>query len=213
MVGGTAFFLVLHCNTKKKAVPPGLCYNPGMSQSTQPPYSHRLYAKKKVRDLVALRDHSENELRSKLHTYFKRNFQYRQRLAKKQGNDLTEEFTSQQQEITDAIEEAIAFAKSHNWICSPEDLAEKMAHMLHRKRKGIGYINNYLEEKGLPPIPNDLDLELEKALALVKNKYSDFSALSSEEKKKEQARVARYLASRGFDSETVRKVIYEKLRN
>lgn len=184
-----------------------------MSQSTQPPYSHRLYAKKKVRDLVTLRDHSENELRAKLHAYFKRNFQDRQRLAKKQGSDLTEEFTSQQQEIADAIEEAIAFAKSHNWICSPEHLAEEIAHRLHRKRKGISYINSYLEARGLPPIPNDLDLELEKALALVKNKYSDFSALPSEEKKKEQARAARFLTSRGFDSETVRKVIYEKLRD
>ncbi|MGZ3795863.1 MAG: regulatory protein RecX [Pseudobdellovibrionaceae bacterium] len=200
------------CRTaKKKVLALHLCYNPGMSQAAQPPYSHKLYAKKKVMDLVALRDHSEKELRTKLRTYFKRNFQYRQRLAKKQGRDLSEEFASQQEEINDAIEGAIEFAKSHQWICKPEDLAEKMATMLHRKKKGISYINNYLKEKGLPSVPQDRDLELEKALALVKNKYSDFSQLSFEEKKKEQARVGRFLVSRGFDSETVRKVIYEKL--
>ena len=162
-------------------------------------------------DLVALRDHSEKELRTKLLTYFKRNFQYRQRAAKKQGRDLTAEFASQQQEIADAIEGAIEFAKTHQWICKPAGLSEKMARMLHRKNKGISYINNYLKEKGLPAVTQDRDLELEKALALVKNKYSDFPQLSYEDKRKEQARVARFLASRGFDSETVRKVIYEKL--
>ncbi len=182
-----------------------------MLRASQAPYSHRLYAKKKVMDLVARRDHSEKELRTKLHTYFKRNFQYRQRLAKKQGHDLTEEFTAQQQEIADAIDEAITFAKTQNWICAPADLSEKMAQMLHRKNKGIGYINNYLKTKGLPCVANDHNLELEKAMALVKNKYSDFSKLPYEQKKKEQAQVARFLASRGFDSETVRKVIYEKL--
>jgi regulatory protein len=182
-----------------------------MSQPAQTPYTHESYAKRKVMDLVACRDHSEKELRTKLRTYFKRNFEYQQKLAKKEGHDLTGEFASQQQEIADAIDGAIEFARTHNWICKPEDLSEKMAKMLHRKNKGISYINNYLKEKGLPAVSNDGHLELEKALALVKNKYSDFSELTSEEKKKEQGRVARFLTSRGFDSETVRKVIYEKL--
>lgn len=113
--------------------------------------------------------------------------------------------------MAEAIDNAIDFARAHSWLGEAEDLAERMAQSLHRKNKGIHYINNYLQEKGLPQIPNDSDLELEKALALVKNKYSGLSRLPLEERRKEQGRVARFLASRGFDSETVRKVIYEKL--
>lgn len=162
-------------------------------------------------DLVALRDHSEKELRTKLREYFRRNLQYRKRLAKKQNREFTEDTEENQRGIQEAIELAIEFAKDQKWLGNPEDLADKMARILHRKNKGISYINNYLKEKGLPPVLGDRDLELEKALALVKNRYSDFSELSFEEKRKEQARVARFLASRGFDSEIVRKVIYEKL--
>jgi regulatory protein len=88
-----------------------------------------------------------------------------------------------------------------------------MANLLHRRNKGIRYINNYLQGKGLPEVNSDRDLELEKALALVKNKVSILSELSFAEKQKEQARIGRFLISRGFDSETVRKVIYEKLRD
>lgn len=179
-----------------------------MSQS---PYTHRLYAKRKLMDLVASRDHSEKELRSKLREAFRRNIQYRKRLATKRGQEFNEDTPENQAEIAVAIDEAIEFARNHAWLGKPEDLAEKMAGMLHRKNKGIVYINNYLQEKGLPPVTTDREIELEKALALVKNKYSDFSELPFQEKRKEQARVARFLASRGFDPEIVRKVIYEKL--
>lgn len=159
-----------------------------------------------------MRDHSEKELRTKLREYFRRNIQYRKRLAKKQNRAFTEDTDeANQQEITEAIEAAIEFAKTNNWLGDAGQLSEKMASMLHRKNKGIGYINNYLKEKGLPAVSADRDLELEKALTLVKNKFSDFSELPFEEKRKEQARVARFLASRGFDSDIVRKVIYEKL--
>lgn len=184
------------------------CYNPFMSQS---PYTHRLYAKRKLMDLVASRDHSEKELRSKLREAFRRNLQYRKRLATKRGQEFTEDTPENQAEIAVAIDEAIEFARKHSWLGNPEDLAQKMAGMLHRKNKGIAYINNYLQGKGLPPVTTDREIELEKALALVKNKYSDFSELPFAEKRKEQARVARFLASRGFDPEIVRKVIYEKL--
>lgn len=162
-------------------------------------------------DLVASRDHSEKELRTKLKNTFRRNLLYRKRLAQKRGQEFTEDTPENQKEIAAAIDEAIEFARDHQWLGDPADLAQKMAGMLHRKNKGISYINNYLQGKGLPPVTSDREIELEKALALVKNKYSDFSELSFEEKRKEQARVARFLAARGFDSEIVRKVIYEKL--
>jgi regulatory protein len=144
-----------------------------MSDEIKPPNQA---AKKKVMDLLARREHSEQELRAKLH-------------------DL------------EGVEEAIAHAKDKNWLGDPADLASRMADTLHGKNKGIEYINQYLHEKGLPSVETDCALELEKALAIVKNKYDEDYEFSREDK----ARVGRMLASRGFDSETVRKVIYEKL--
>lgn len=147
----------------------------------------KLAAQKKVMDLIAKRDHSEKELRQKLRKSFSRH---------QEGEALVE-----------LLEEAIEFAKDHRFIGDPEELAGRMADMLHRRHKGIHYINNYLREKGLPSVSADSDLELEKALHLVKNKYSEDYKFSRDEK----ARVGRFLASRGFDSQTVRKVLYEKL--
>lgn len=134
--------------------------------------------------MIARRDHSEKELRTKLKEKF-----------------------SDEEDMGDIIDEAIEFAKDNRWLGDPVDLAHRLADMLHRRNKGIYYINNYLKEKGLPAVETDRALELEKALAIVKNKYDEDHKFSREEK----ARVGRLLASRGFDSETVRKVIYEKL--
>ncbi|HWU42761.1 MAG TPA: regulatory protein RecX [Bdellovibrio sp.] len=146
--------------------------------------SARVAAKRKVMDLMARRDHSEKELRKKLRDKF-----------------------SDADDSEEAIEEAITFAKDNKWLGDPVDLAHRLADMLHRRNKGIHYINNYLREKGLPSVESDRALELEKALAIVKNKYDEDYDFTREEK----ARVGRLLASRGFDSETVRKVLYEKL--
>ncbi|WP_374029622.1 regulatory protein RecX [Bdellovibrio bacteriovorus] len=148
------------------------------------PQKTRQAAKRKVMDLLARRDHSEKELRKKLREKF-----------------------SDDELAGDVVDEAIEFAKDNNWLGDPADLAHRMAEMLHRRNKGIHYINNYLREKGLPAVESDRDLELEKALSIVKNKYDEDHKFSREDK----AKVGRLLASRGFDSETVRKVIYEKL--
>lgn len=148
------------------------------------PLKTRQAAKRKVMDIIARRDHSEKELRKKLKDKF-----------------------GDEDDADSVIEEAIDFAKDNNWLGDPTALAHRLADMLHRRNKGIYYINNYLKEKGLPAVEADRHLELEKALSIVKNKYDEDHKFSREEK----ARVGRLLAARGFDSETVRKVIYEKL--
>lgn len=148
------------------------------------PVKSRQAAKRKVMDLLARRDHSEKELRQKLREKF-----------------------SDEEDLGKVIDEAIDFAKDNNWLGDPTALALQMADILHRKKKGIHYINNYLREKGLPSVESDRDFELEKALSIVKNKYDENYEFSREDK----AKVGRLLVSRGFDSETVRKVIYEKL--
>lgn len=160
------------------------------------PSKIKLATKRKVMDLIARRDHSEKELRKKL----REKFSYRE-------VDNDDDDKNNSGELTEAIEEAILYAKDNNWLGDPSDLAHRLAEMLHRRNKGIHYINNYLKEKGLPAVESDRDLELKKALALVKNKYDEDYEFSREDK----ARVGRQLVSRGFDSETVRKVLYEKL--
>jgi regulatory protein len=144
----------------------------------------KIAAKKKIMELLASRDHSEQELRSKLRGTF----------ADDEGG-------------LEAIDEAISFASDKNWLGDPADHSARLADTFHRRNKGICYINGYLEEKGLPTIETDSALELEKAMAIVTNKFEENYKFSREDK----ARVGRLLASRGFDSETVRKVIYEKL--
>ena len=182
-------------------------------RAPSPTANPTLYAKNKVMDLLASRDHSEKELRTKLHESFRRSGRARQRLNDKTIEPTSDEDKNQQTKYLAAIDEAIEFARVNGWLGSPEEISKKMANLLHRRKKGIRYINNYLQGKGLPEVNSDRDLELEKALALVKNKVSILSELSFAEKQKEQARIGRFLISRGFDSETVRKVIYEKLRD
>jgi regulatory protein len=128
-------------------------------------------------DLLSRRNHSERELRRKL-----------------KEKDFT----------TEEIQVALEKAQELKWLENPDKLAVQFADQLHRKNKGIHFINSTLAEKGLPPIERDEALELDKARKLVKTKYSDFSSYS----RSELAKVGRFLTSRGFDLSIVRKVIF-----
>ena len=146
-----------------------------MNSNSRPPRS----ARNTMMDLLARRDHSEKELRNKL---------------------KIREFSDQ--EITRAIE----FAREKSWLPNNESQNEqfslRMAQGLHRKNKGILYINDYLKKKGLPHIKKDSELELDKALSVLENK-----------KLKEKMKIGRFLMSRGFDSETVRQALSIYIKN
>lgn len=132
-----------------------------------------------VMDLLSRRDHSEKELKQKL---------------------AQREFSNEE------IESAVETAKNHRWLGEPSEVAERFAEELHRKNKGIHFINGFLHEKGLPPVNRDENLELEKARNLITAKYAGFSSFTREEKLK----VMRFLTSRGFDSSTIRKVSHDE---
>ena len=136
-------------------------------------------AQKAVMDLISRREYSEAELKQRLEL---------------------KSFSS------DEIEQAIQGAKERKWLGQPEEMAQSLADQLHKKNKGIEFINNTLSEKGLPSVSRDENLELEKALSLVKNKYAKLNSLSREEKIK----AMRFLASRGFDSSTIKKVFHDE---
>jgi len=103
-------------------------------------------------------------------------------------------------EITLAIEEI----KERGWLIPEHDLSEKVTQSLHRKNKGIHYIHQFLTKKGLPLTSVDHEVELEKAMQLVNSRIKDPTNLS---------KVSSLLKNRGFDTETIGKVIYELRRS
>lgn len=106
----------------------------------------------------------------------------------------------------ETVERAIEEAKKSRWILPPEELALKWAESLSRKRRSHGYIQKLLKKHRLPEVNRDRDLEIQKCRRLVETKFrktANFDRI-------EQGKVARFLQYRGFDSETIRRVIYEK---
>lgn len=127
-------------------------------------------AQNKLMDYLARRDHSEKELREKL----KKNFSHEE------------------------IDRAIQHAKDHGWMLDPTELAEKTALSLNRKGKGNLYIQQYLQNKGLPPLSAPIELEEERAMELTDvlvERGSDIDKLQ------------RYLKNRGYSIETIRRTI------
>ncbi len=104
------------------------------------------------------------------------------------------------------IEDAIQFAKESKWMKPPEELAQTVASQLGRRGKGTRYIQRFLRSKGWPGVRKDADDEREKALELIAIKLRREPPFAFEE----QAKIARLLKNRGYDDETIRRVIHEK---
>lgn len=132
----------------------------------------------KTMDYLAQRDHSRSELQLKLSRF---------------------DFSPEQ------IENALIHAESKGWLLPADTLSHKVAEELHRKKKSHDYILQYLQQKELPPVPRDSELELEKAQSVLGKRFSPLSKLSDVDKKQ----IISYLHNRGFDEETIQRVINE----
>lgn len=119
--------------------------------------------------------------------------QRRDQSEKELSDQLSQNFSESQ------IAEALTWAREQNWLKEPHELSQKIAQHLSEKLKGIEWINQVLEDKGLPLVTADANQELEKARKLLKKKQD-----ATPEKK--MASLARH----GFEPETIGKVIYEK---
>jgi regulatory protein len=126
-------------------------------------------------DLLARRSHTELELRKKLDGLY--------------ADD----------DITDAIQNA----RQNGWMPPAEEIAERVALELGRKKKGHRFINQFLRDKGLPPVSKDTEGEVEKARAIVVSKMRKAGPFD----RTEQAKIYRLLANRGFEDDTIRRVI------
>ncbi len=131
---------------------------------------------------LAVRDHTELELRRKL----AKNFSFKE------------------------IDEALNFARQHKLLKTPKELAEQVYHELSRKNKGYLYIVKYLRTKGLPNHAIDREQELEKARNLVTTKLRFAGAKTRKFNHEEKIKIFRLLTNRGFDDQTIRTVAHEK---
>jgi regulatory protein len=154
-------------------------------------------AKMKLIELLALRDHSEKELRQKI----KRSLTPKWRRERPTPDEET--LSQLKKEIEAAVTEAMEFAAAHQYLAEPEKISQLFETALHRKKKGIRYINNYLAQKGLPSVKADPEIETEKARELLKRKYPAVHAAPRDIK----AKAMRFLASRGFSMETIQKAL------
>lgn len=134
--------------------------------------------KEKIVYYLSRRDHSEKELSQKL------------KLKKYSPQEISE---------------GLQWAKDKGYLGSPEKTSETLARGLHRKKKGILYIQQYLKMKGLPPVEIDLDLELEKALFLAV-KYFKNPPYTFEEKQD----IYKSLIRRGFLDKTIQGLLSMK---
>lgn len=115
-----------------------------MMESSGTPRPRRT-ARHRVMDMIARRDHSEKEIRTKL---------------------------ADKEHTPAEIEDALDYARDNRWLAEPEVISERMANFLHRRNKGVIAINHKLREKGLPSVASDPEQELEKALYLAQTKWS-----------------------------------------
>ncbi len=104
------------------------------------------------------------------------------------------------------VEDAIRFAKDNRWMRPPEELARAVADQLGRRGKGARYIQRFLRGKGLPAVRGDAEGERARALELVRLRLRREPPFEFEE----HAKIARLLKNRGYDDETIRRVIHEK---
>lgn len=105
---------------------------------------------------LAMRDHSEQELRTKLERRYS-------------------------PEVT---EKTIAFAVERELLAAPEILAERATRDLNRRRKSHLYIQSLLKKRGLPATAVNTDEELEKIRRLLNSKFGSAQELAYEEKQK-----------------------------
>lgn len=104
----------------------------------------------------------------------------------------------------DVVDSAIADCRDHGWLADPLELAERVAASLHRRAKSFHYIQGFLAKKGLPRVAFDSECERAKAqeiIAKAGKKAGDFKKMYS------------LLKNRGFDNDTIKKVLYETLGN
>lgn len=102
------------------------------------------------------------------------------------------------------IEQALEYVISNNSMLPPDELSLKVSESLDRKKKSYFYIINFLRSKGLPTVAKNEENEQKKAQYVLELKAKDLS---------DTVLLHSLLKNRGFDTDTIRKVINEIRRD
>ena len=143
-------------------------------------------AKKKVMDLVAVRDHSQAELRQKLARHFELSI----------------------------IDEAVTWAEQQSWFKAADNLKTDVAQKLNSRGQGITKVNAKLAAMGLDEVkPNTVE-EYEKARRAAYKKFGPdaFAELTSAEVHQLKTKVVRFLSGRGFEEEIVNQILMNEFK-
>lgn len=146
--------------------------------------------KRRVMDLIAKRDHSEKELQQKLSR------------LKKWDNKKERLYSDEE------ISNVITWARENRWLQDSSYLSARWAEALTKKKKGIKYINAYLNQKGLPAVSKNQEVEVDKAILLLRKKLQTKAIQTAIEEagkldRNIKLKLTRFLISRGFDQETI----------
>lgn len=117
-----------------------------------------------IQTFLAKRTHSETELYNKL---------------------LKKGFSKEE------IKKNIEFAKTKKWLEDPNDISDRVINKWNDKNKSHKWIENYLNEKGLPGYERDSSLEVKKASRLLAKKFGSVGETNYN-------KASQYIASRGF---------------
>jgi regulatory protein len=105
------------------------------------------------------------------------------------------------------VQKALDYVKEQKWLIEPEALSEQTMNALHRRKKGFLFIQRYLRQKGLPVPSKNLEIEEDKARELLARKFVSLKEFAVKQK------AHRFLRSRGFEEDVIRKVIYANDRS
>lgn len=102
------------------------------------------------------------------------------------------------------MQQLLAWVSLQSWFPTDEKMQEQVVRALGRRKKGQNYINQKLKQVGLKTVKILPEVELEKALELLKVKWdkTEFAGLPFKELQKQKAKVIRFLAGRGFNLST-----------
>ncbi len=106
----------------------------------------------------------------------------------------------------EAIENALKEARDRKLLIDDRVLAEQWAAGMSRKKRSARYIDGFLRKHKLPPVKADPEAELEKCRLLLETKFGKSANFDRDQ----QPKVIRFLRYRGFDAQTIKRVIYEK---
>ncbi len=157
-------------------------------QSLKPMQSLTLAeAQRKIMDLMAISDRSVKQITDKL-------------------SPVTE---------PEILIQALDWMRAQNWNPTSEKLQSHVIENLTRKNKGQTAINEKLKNLGLDTVQIEPEIELEKALQAVENKFDkpEIAEMNFKSAQKEKMRMLRFLSSRGFDEAIADQILNTYFKN